>query len=241
MGLFTMFRSRPDADPLDYMLGRAASDPALRPRFYRLMLESSVFVPGEIQGDELFIRPYTLDERKTLLFFSSRKLASVLRDRPGLVKVPGGAILETCTAFESVILNYASRNQKEFTRSEIRALLDGSIFKCDTAMATATLIIGQPKDYPVRLMNELSRTFPLQPEILAAYIAQVARDEHAPVAVIALATTGDEETFGAIRENVINLARKLDVARLDVVRLADDPLGEYLLAEVKPFYEAEGR
>lgn len=241
MGLFSIFRSKPDTDPLDDLLGRAANDSSRRSQFYRVVMESPVHVPGEVQDGELFIRPYTLDGRKTLLFFSSPRLASALRDRPALVELPGRMLLQAGAGFESVIMNYASRNQKEFTLSEIAAMLDGSIFSEGPGCAVSTVVIGRPKEYPVRLMNELSHRFSSTLEIRAAYLAQISPQEtsYAPVVMIVLDADCDDDTFQDIRGNIIRLASQFDAPRLDVVRLADDPLGAYVRGEVEAFYEVK--
>lgn len=242
MGLLSRFRSNTPADPLGDLLQQAGDDPARRLRFYRGLLAGHLHVPGEIHDGELFIRPYTLSGRKTLLFFTIPSLASVLRDKPALVELPAETLLRASDAFDAAILNYGSRNQKEFTASEIRALLDGSIFTHhDAELPSPAILIGQPKEYPVRLMNELARALPARPQIAAAYIAQMTYEEapEKPVMVIALATDVDDATFAKIRENVLRLAAMLDVASLDVQRLTDDALGHYFRTETKPFYEKE--
>jgi hypothetical protein len=244
MGFFSRIRSKSSVDPLDDLLTRAAHNPALREQFYHAMLESTLHVPGEIQQGELFIRPYTVHGRKTLLLFTSPAMVSVLRDHPTLVEVEGRLLLQASAGFETTILNYGSRNEKEFTPPEIRALLDGSIFQPAsrngaTDETSRGMMVGQPKEYPVRLMNELQRALPSRHDIRAAYLAQITYegDTTGPIIVIAFDTDISDDEFGQLCAKVTAFAEGIGTSGIRLTRLANDPLGEYLRTETTPFYQ----
>jgi hypothetical protein len=238
-GLFT--RRRPDADdPLARLLDDATWNTARRAEFYRALLEQTLYVPGQMEQGELLVRPYDVDGRKALLLFSSpAKLQSALRDRPGYVAVPARAMFQAAATFDGVILNYGAPRVKEFTHSEIAALLDGSIFTAPAATDHSnSIVLGQPKEYPVPLMEALRQGLPTRPEIRAAYIAQMyatgSQDE--PRIVIAFDAAMSDSDFHEFLERVRSLSGSLGHADILFTRLESDGLGEYLRSETAPFY-----
>lgn len=236
--LSRLFSSSDRSDPLDELLGRASRDPDKRGLFYRALLDAELVVPGEIDSDGILIRPYTLFNRKTLLLFSSEKLAASLREQPKLIRLNGRTVLEAATRYEAVILNYGSRNEKELIWPEISAILDGSIFDVTRDGPQEATLLGQPKEYPVRLMTELQRALPGRPEIVSAYIAQMSRERSTldPQIVIAFESTMNTEAFEIFHGNVARMATTLGEEKVLFVRLSDDPLGAYLRSETDPFY-----
>jgi hypothetical protein len=237
--LSNLFSRSSPTDPLDALLAEASREPSKREEFYHALLDATLLVPGEIMEGELFVRPYTVENRKSLLIFTAPDQASSLRDHPPLVEMKGEILLRAGLGFDGVALNYGNRNEKWFTAPELRALLDGSIFGLlEYGSSGSGLLIGQPKEYPVRLMNELSRAFPTRSEIAAAYIAQTMREGEMaePKLVIAIDTTMSEEDFRVMEEKLVRLAEALEV-NVDFTRLKGDPLGEYLRSETKAFYQ----
>ncbi|MDB5033235.1 MAG: sseB [Chlorobi bacterium] len=240
--LSKLFAGSPADDPLDALLADAVRAPELREAFYRRLLAATLMVPGEQRDGELLLRPYDLYGKRSILLFTSRAPASSLRDHPPLVELPARVLLEVSLGFDSVILNYGNRNEKEFTPPEIRGILDGSIFSSGAdAGAFGGIMVGQPREYPVRLMNELRSALPSRPDVLRAYIAQVSTEgvTEEPKIVMAFETGMSDDDFELFRGRVGLLAGSVGAEGVHFVRLAADGLGEYLRTETKPFYDAD--
>jgi len=247
MGIFSRLFSKPSVSPdsppdrLDDLLRAAASDADRRTEFYRILPESTLIVPGEVGDGELFVRPYDVRGRKSLLVFSSaEKLRQGLNDLPPFVELRGRTLLEAALGFESLVLNYGAPHDKEFTRSEIESILDGSILaaSCGSGDYRAVLL-GQPKHYPVELMTHLQEWLPSTPEIRSAYIAQMTEEgSDEPRLVMAFETDAEENRFREVMNNVAFFADAVDAGDILLTRLADDGLGEYLRSETRPFYRA---
>ncbi len=232
MGLFG--RKQSD-DRLAEMLERASSTPSQRVAFYAMLMESILLVPGERIGATLDLRPYDVEGRSTLLLFSSERYLTILRDRPPVVPISGSDAMRLAAAFDGIVLNYGSRIQKAFTRSEIDAILSGTIGAIETGDAPAT-IIGQPKEYPLRLMEELRRLLPRRTDVDAAYIAQITRESEAPRIILAFETTMNTNDFATFRERVAALVDAVGTANIDVVQIEAGWLSDYLHTECEAFY-----
>jgi hypothetical protein len=229
--------------PLDRLILEATENPGRRELFYRELLRSRLWVPGELHDGEILIRPYELEERKTILIFSSPdRMAEGLRDRPEFFGANGRALLESLPPFDSLLLNYRTRTQKEFTPSEVAAILDGSIFNQEeegSHCASRPMIVGQPKEYPVRLMEELKRRLPARDEVRAAYLAQIMEEGiDEPRIIIAFETGMGEQEFELFRSRAMELASACQAEGVEFRRLASDALGEYMRKESEPFYRA---
>jgi hypothetical protein len=240
--LFSRSSDTETDDPLDRLIIEATENPARREAFYRELLRSRLWVPGELHDGEALIRPYELEDRKTILIFSSpERMVEGLRDRPEFFGANGRALLESLPPFDSLLLNYRTRTQKEFTPSEVAAILDGSIFAPEEGghCASRSMIVGQPKEYPVRLMEELKRRLPARAEVQAAYLAQITGEgSDAPHIIIAFETGMGGPEFELLRSRATELAAACGAEGVEFTRLANDALGEYMRKESEPFYRA---
>jgi hypothetical protein len=240
VGFISRFLPRRGAGrQIDALLRDAVRAPGGRAAFYRALLDETLFVPGETVEGELFIRPYEIDGRSTLLFFSSgERLSEALADAPSRIELPGRALLGVANVFDRVILDYGSSTAKEFTHSEIEAVLTGAVFELAEEETGQGMVVGQPKKYPVRLMDLLRQGLPTRPDVRAAYIAQVYEIESGeePRVVIAFDTAMSEEELALFFDRVRDLAETNGAPDVRFTRLAEDGLGEYLRSEVTPFY-----
>lgn len=238
MGIFSkLFSGASDDDPLAALLAEASRSPARRAAFYRALADGTLWVPGGMTNGELLVRPYQVHGRSVLLVFTSRSAATALRDRPEMIELPMRSVCGMAPMFDGVILNYGTRTEKEFTAPELRGLLDGSIF--ELVEAEQGLLIGQPKEFPVRLMNELKRAFPSRPEITAAYIAQVTEEGRsgAPTIVIGIEAGISDEAFEEMRPKLERISEAAGASGVTFMKLADDPIAQYMRTETKAFYE----
>ena len=235
LDFFKLFRTAPT---LETLLERASRVKGGREQFYRALLESDLLIPGESDAGGLYIRPYELDGRVTIFIFSTQeRLAGRLGAQTEAITLAGHILFSHLPPFDRLILDDGSKLSKEFTRSEVAALADRSILATGEWEQSGTSIVGQPKKYPVALMEELKKSLPLRPEIVAAYIAQI-QDTPAsePRIVIALETAMDEGEFAALTARAAMLATAVGAADVGFVRLAGDAVGEYLRTETEAFY-----
>jgi hypothetical protein len=238
MSLFSRFRKSPSpTEQLERLLEAARSDSSRRSEFYRLFLESELCVPGSMDDGELLIQPYDLGGRKSFLVFSSpERMAEGLLDRPEHFTINAEMLLAALPVFDVLVLNYRTRMQKEFTPSEVQALLDGTIFHPEGT--DESIILGKPKSYPVQLMEALKAKLPARPEVRAAYLAQLydpaAMD--APRIVIAFETAMDADGFEMLCGNAARIAEACGAEDVIFRRLEEDAVGEYMRREAGAFY-----
>jgi hypothetical protein len=155
---------------LERLLIAAATDAAARPNFYRALLDHELLVITEGQksaapgvrtlGEGESIRIRLLEIQGKLhapVFSSSERIAAVVSEEVGFLAMKGSAVLQMLRG-KDVILNPGSDYGKLFPPQEIEAMLDGSIFgskKLD--VGGQKILLGQPKEYPHRLVDSLSR------------------------------------------------------------------------------------
>src|SRR6266508_6168128 len=124
---------------LELALMLAASEPAHRPEFFRLLLESTIFILGS--SDEMPEGSVTLkantqvqiknwvkpDGSSVIPFFSSlRALQLAIQSDEAYIALPARTFFGITRGAE-LILNPRSQYGKEFTREEVEALLSGGM------------------------------------------------------------------------------------------------------------------
>jgi hypothetical protein len=230
----------PNYDRLDYLLESSRHDSASRDEFYRLLLDSTLHVPGKNIDGEMYIQSYDLDGRHVVLVFTSEKrLREGLRELPPSFTMRASELLPALPPYDRLVLNYRTRMQKEFTPSEVQAILDGTIFDETREVSGDGLVIGQPKVQPVKLMEALKEKLPAREDVRAAYLAQLfdSRTMSEPHPVIAFETDMSDEDFETLRSNASRLAEACEAGDILFMRLEDDAIGEYMRHEVRAFYE----
>ena len=120
--------------PLEAALELAATDPAARPEFYRLLVESEVFVLGFMEGDENERTLYTGDKISVMqwqkddgtsiipFFASLPALQRATKDEQSYLRLPARSLFELSRG-TALVLNPAGPHGKEFLPQEIEALL----------------------------------------------------------------------------------------------------------------------
>jgi hypothetical protein len=217
---------------LEQLLEKASRHPRHREEFYHALLEEDVWVPGRIADGEVFIEPYELNGRTTILLFTSeRHLTEALRSAVGAIALPGRALLEALPPFDALLLEFATRLQKEMTPSEVAALLDGSIFGLlrDDDDVERTML-GRPKHYPVALMDELRPLLASLRDVRAAYLCQAQHEGDATPQII-IGIDGSMESLATIA--TFTGARDPSVR---VVAMADDAVSEYMRRETEAWW-----
>ncbi len=243
--LFT--RSSPEtSDPVARLLALAEKDLAARKEFYRAILEQELWVPGQIDETGVLIQPYTVHDKKTLLFYSTQeKLHEGLGEGKECFALVGHQLMEATASFEARILNYATDRAKEFTRTEVLALLDGTIFDALQGTTAATegsrvFVLGQPKKYPLQLLEELKLLLAEYPKVASASIALMFDQQQTgslPDYVVAFDTDMLQDDFQELVRKAQALATATGTMNIVFTDFTDDTIAEYMRSEVKPFYK----
>ncbi len=245
---------------LEIALQLAASEPAHRPEFFRLLLESIIFIlgsSGQLEaGDEglvtlkantqiqliNWVKP---DGSSVIPFFSSlRALQLAVTSDEKYIALPARTFFEM-TRGAQLILNPRSESGKEFTPAEVEALLAEGVNQVAKRMVVekdTEVLLGQPANYPDAMVASLTTLLANHHNVKAAYLAQMfdrSRDEQ-PHLIIGIEAEDDFENIvgeaGMVASDTGPKGEPVDLIR--VVR-GQSGVGQYFLDEVKPFYERE--
>ena len=216
---------------LEEALLRAAAEASARPEFYRKLLDSSLTVLGTF-GDNMQIETVTNEQGNFHPIFTSpaRVKEFVAVEMPSFT-------LSARTLFEATrgaqfVVNPGSGMGKVMTADEIAW--------CLQSFPSTSLIVAQPKVFPVKLVKALCVLFTSRTLIRAAHLVYVAREgiDQEAHPMIGLEADGDvprlaQEIFAAAEA-------VLPGAPIEVVYLDPkgelDPFQKHLLS-VPPFYQ----
>lgn len=255
-----------EADSLDKLLKRATSEPAHRPEFYQTLMASTVFIIGHAdngeegdtvlkEGSSIHIQNWERDDGSPIIpFFTSiGELQKSITEDMSYLEIPVTALFEM-TQGELLVLNPYSDHAKEFPPDEVALLLQGNlpggegvqrIIEEDT-----TVLVGQPTEYPSRLVDSLTTLFAKDNAVDAAYLAFVfnpSEEDAKPHIMVGLVT--DMEHFkkisplaGNVSSSVLEPGQLIDFLFIDKTHTdhAEDITG-YMINETEPFYLTEWR
>jgi len=172
---------------LEALLALAADEPAHRPEFYRVLLESEVYVisnmeqEGEGRGwltaeDALSILTICTDESNPIIpFFTSiEELTSFVEDQAQWIGIKARNLF-ILTRGATLVLNPQSRHSQPFYPAMIEALLATGIHHASrqtTSQAHNGAHIRPPEEpYPAKMVDSLIIFFAGKPEVVTAWVA----------------------------------------------------------------------
>lgn len=231
---------------LEEAMVRAVSDAAARVDFYRLLLDSELFVLGAIAGREGAGPSSLLDgeslsietivyQQKTYhpLFSAEARLRAFANGLPRFFSMQGRALFE-CTRGASFLLNPASDLSKIMVPEEIEYLLANA----DKA-APVSIKLSAPSVYPKKLVQALCVLFVSRSQVMAAHLHYVSRegDGGEPHPLIALQAEGDIQLL--VREVFVAAHAAMPGVVIDVIGVDPkaqlDPFRKQLIGNA-PFY-----
>ncbi len=242
---------------LEVALMLAASEPAHRPEFFRLLLESTIFIlgsSGQMDEGSVTLKANTQiqiqnwvkpDGSSVIPFFSSlRALQLAIQSDEQYIALPARTFFEITRGAE-LILNPRSEYGKEFTRTEVEALLAEGVSRLPEQRVVekdTQILLGQPSNYPTAMVASLTTLLAKHSNVKAAYLAlmhDVSMDEK-PHLIVGIEAEGDFENVireaGTVAADTAPNGEPVDLIRL----IRGEPgVGQYFLEEVKPFYERE--
>jgi hypothetical protein len=175
-------------NPLESALKKAADDPAVRPQFLRLLLESKVLIEAvgprpktangmTTEAAQIQVKGIHFNGRPCIPFFTSD--ARLPAGTPYLLL--GCKELFQMMKGQNFVMNPGAAFGKEFFANEIAQMLDGTAFlpeqKITISNATQWLI-AEPSDYPIELVAALCRFYATKPQVQRAWIAHYQNAEN---------------------------------------------------------------
>lgn len=235
---------------LEEVLKLAATEPAHRPEFFALLLESSVIVPGENADDapltassEADIQHWEKDDGTSVIpFFTSVAMMeqAVTESQPYLV-MPVRTLFEM-TLGETLFLNPRLPAGKEFSPREIsnligeggNALSQQSIIEGGTA-----LLLSEIAEPPAQVIDSLTQLFTKHKEVRRAYIAHIKEAaEDQPNLLIGIEADSNIDNIIQAAGNVAT-DTLIEDEPVDVCEVVENEKGisHFFTAHITPFYE----
>lgn len=241
---------------LETLLRLAADEPAHRPEFYNLLMDSEVFILGNTSqagdsdpvtleaGDHIQIKHWEKQDRAQIIpFFTSlERLQKALESEETYVALPARSLFEM-TLGATLFINPKSDYGKEFIPQEIEQLLSNGMNQAAVQRTTekeTSVLMGQPSNYPTHMVESLNQLLAKHSHVEKAYLALMhdASVDEKPHLIIGIEASGDIEKV--IREAGIVAADSAsdgEVVDLYRVNADDSGLSQYFINDTIPFYE----
>ena len=241
---------------LEEILRLAADEPAHRPQFCKILLDSQVFllgttgdsgIDGEVNleaGSSIQIQHWEkADGSPVIPFFSSLEvLQKSIDTEESYLALPVRSLFEM-TQGATLILNPKSDYGKEFVPEEVAHLLSKGISQAPSQRVVekeTKVLLGQPSNYPSKMIDSLTQLLAKHSNVKKAYLAlmhDTSVDEK-PHLMVGIEAEGDIEKVMREAGNVAGDTAP-EGEPVDLYRVKDNESGvsDYLINETTPFYE----
>ena len=244
---------RPE-NPLERILRLAADEPAHRPEFFQVLLNSTVYVLGSAgasegtvsleAGTRIGIQHWEKrDGTPVIPFFSSLEvLQKSIETEQSYLALPAKSLFEM-TLGANLVLNPTSPYGKEFVPEEVEHLLSDGVGRKPTqrtAQKETKVLLGQPAKYPSQMVDSLTQLLAKHSNVRRAFIALMhdASVDDKPHLVVGIEADGDIELVlreaGNVAADTAPAGEPVDLCR---VSENETGLSKYFLTQTKPFYE----
>lgn len=260
MGLFDWLKKKEEpaknkkeaTNALETALQKAVSDPASRPEFYKLLLSEELIVltaPDQLRegaytlSEGTKINLVTLDDGRIPLFTSTDRIfdKQVIKEQVPYLAAKGADLLGFAKG-APLVLNPFSDYGKDLLSAEVDDLLKGILLKPNHQTITykkdTRVLLGQPAEYPEKMVKALSSLFADIPAIKKAYLAMKHEPDSDQTANLIIAL--DME---ALDQGVINQTGEMAYQYMDPNDFLDlmviEPgtgMSDYFVNSVTPFF-----
>ena len=238
---------------LEKALRLAATDPASRPDFYSLLLQSTVFVFGSsgrgvegpqtiAAGQDIEIANWTMDDgRPVIPFFTSLPaLQRALTNEGNYLSLPARDFFEI-TKGATLFLNPTLDHGKEFLPEEIASLLTDGVNRPPlqrVIQQETTVMLGQPKVLPEELIASLQKLFATRAQVSAAYLCLMHDPSHDEKPHHLLGILADSDYERIVREAGV-VVNDTALEPCDIMQSVPGSSGpsSFFLKDCKPFYQ----
>ena len=261
MGFFDIFKNKAtqqrqvdfsNENVIEKSLRKASTEPAYRAEFYKNLLAEKLVVltdktqlPEGVQilQEDTNVNIITLPDGKIPVFTSTSKIfdKGVIKQEVPYLEMKGEDLFTFATG-ATFILNPYSDYAKELLPGEIESLLKGTILtdnhKQITVQQDTQVQIGQPANYPTKIVNSLKALFAERPSVRAAYLGWIFNPSagEPPHLIFALDIDGDKQTItneaGYTAQQLSNPNDIIDFIQID----NKGGLSDYFTNQTKPFY-----
>jgi len=239
---------------LEKSLRLAADEPAHRPDFFNTLLNSTIYVLGTAgtgegqanlkSGSNISIAHWQKPDGSAVIpFFSSlQTLQRSVDSEESYVEIPARSLFEI-TLGTPLFLNPKSPYGKEFFPEEVRHLLSDEIGQKPvqrTVEKDTKVLLGQPSQYPSKMVNSLTQLLAKHRNVKRAFLALMhdASSDQKPHLIIGIEADGDIERVMREAGNVAGDSAP-DGEPVDLYRVhaGESGLSDYFLTQTAPFYE----
>ncbi|MDN8543343.1 enhanced serine sensitivity protein SseB [Erwinia sp. BC051422] len=228
---------------LEEVLKLAATEPAHRPEFFTLLMEASVWVPGEsVEQADAELQHWEKEDGTSIIpFFTSEQALqqAVTEEQPFLV-MPVRTLF-AMTQGETLFLNPKLPVGKEFSPGEISSLLgkEGNALSQQTVLeGGASLLLSEIAEPPAQTIASLTELFAKHKQVRRAWVAHIKEAADAkPNLLIGIEADGDIENIiqaaGSVATDTL-----LEDEPVDICEVVDnDNISHFFTAHLTPFYE----
>jgi len=245
-----------EQNKLEEILRLAANEPAHRPQFCEVLMDSQVFVlgtaghpqtEGEIilaAGSNIQIQHWKKQDGSLIIpFFSSIKvLKKSIQTEESYLALPARSLFEM-TLGATLFLNPKSDYSKEFVPHEVEHLLSVGLSQAPSQRVVekdTEVLLGQPANYPYKMVDSLTQLLAKHSNVKKAYLALMhdASVDEKPHLIVGIEADGNYEKVMREAGNVAGDTAP-DGESVDLCRVSKDEggLSQYFINETKPFYE----
>ena len=238
---------------LEQLLLLAATDENVRPAFYQALLQEEILMilapmegiaEGEVvlaEGQEIQLQ--ILSDGKLPIFSSVPRLTDggVDNGPVSYVRLPGHAFFNMVQG-QDCVLNPFSPAGKLLPKDELAALLAGQLTgPLSPAGGDAQVLLSQPAEYPTAVADAIKAWAATQPNIAAAYLAQMqlADNPDVPRLLLAFESSTPDPSFmqelGPVLQGQTDAFQFVDLMLLDMS--SEEGVNPYFRT-VEPFYRA---
>ena len=239
---------------LEKLLRLATDEPAHRPDFFKALLNSTIYVVGtagtgegqvhlEANSNISIAQWQKPDGSVVIPFFSSlQALQRCIDSENSYLEIAARSFFEV-TLGTPLFLNPKSPYGKAFSPQEVRLLLSGEIGQKPVPHTVETdtqVLLGQPSQYPSKMVNSLTQLFAKHRNVKRAFLALMHEPSSGqdPHLVIGIEADGDIERVmreaGTVAGDAVSAGEPVDLCHV----LEGEPgLSDYFLKQTAPFYE----
>ncbi|WP_312559761.1 enhanced serine sensitivity protein SseB [Atlantibacter hermannii] len=235
---------------LETLLEKAATEPAHRPAFFRMLLESTVWVPGTSANGDAVDADSALDLQhwekedgtSVIPFFSSLEaLQQAVEDEQAFVAMPVRTLFEM-TLGETLFLNAKLPTGKEFTPREISHLVseEGNPLSTQEVIEGGqTLLLSEVAEPPAQMVDSLTTLFKTLKTVKRAWLCSIKEGADAPSnLLIGIEAIGDIDAIiqaaGSVATDTLPGDEPIDIC---LMTEGEKGVSHFIMAHITPFYE----
>ncbi len=234
---------------LEEVLKLAATEAAHRPEFFALLMNASVWVPGESTtgqpGDSSAVDLQHWEKEdgvNVIPFFTSiEALQQAVSEEQAYLIMPVRTLFEM-TLGETLFLNPKLPAGKEFSPREIAHLLgeEGNALSQQSVLeGGSALLLSEIAEPPAQMIDSLTQLFAKYKQVRRAYVAHIRESaQEAPNLLIGIEADSDIDAIiraaGSVATDTLPGDEPVDVCQIVE---GEKGISHFFTAHITPFYE----